>query len=150
MLLLSIYVLYSNVTNIYISCIMSCGNKIVSNGLKLLNIILFNTNQVDQSPMTKCNWFSTANNIRKRFIIQRMNYDKNESPRFAWAKINEWINKFHFANENIDREVSCLKKFIKLFINCFCNYTSTTQLRVALVGWVALATNGWLCGVSFC
>ena len=29
MLLLSIYVLYSNVTNI--SCIMSCGNKIVSN-----------------------------------------------------------------------------------------------------------------------
>ena len=31
MLLLSIYVLYSNVT--YISCIMSCGNKIVSNWL---------------------------------------------------------------------------------------------------------------------
>ena len=29
MLLLSIYVLYSNVT--YIFCIMSCGNKIVSN-----------------------------------------------------------------------------------------------------------------------
>ena len=32
MLLLSIYVLYSNVT--YISCIMSCGNKIVSNCFK--------------------------------------------------------------------------------------------------------------------
>ena len=35
MLLLSIYVLYSNVT--YISCIMSCGNKIVSNCFKIVS-----------------------------------------------------------------------------------------------------------------
>ena len=38
MSLLSIYALYSNVTYIYISCIMSCGNKIVSNCLNLFGM----------------------------------------------------------------------------------------------------------------
>ena len=38
MLLLPIYVLYSNVT--YISCIMSCGNKIVSYCFKLSDFLI--------------------------------------------------------------------------------------------------------------
>ena len=48
MLLLSIYVLYSNVT--YISSIMSCGNKILSNCFKLFKILEFFPARLDTLP----------------------------------------------------------------------------------------------------
>ena len=97
MLLLSIYVLYSNVT--YISCIMSCGNKIVS-------IVCFNENIPLKSLYEAVRKFLISN---KDIFLQNLHFRQQTEKNHTGNKISTIINtSTHTACSTRKRSVHSL------------------------------------------